>query len=182
MPRVVTALLPSQVYATTAASPAIGHANVLTRSVMAVVVAEVVVVVLVEVKVVMVVLLVVGTVAATINALGVRRRPRLARTRPKRTTARHFTGAPSATVGRRHTQRLPIRRNRKLMYRRRRISHFFRILRLGTLALDLPLCRKIFGIFSECFFWTHLWFRHGGLLVLADSLLSLFGALLLYDN
>ena len=70
MPRVVTALL-SQVYATTAASPAIGHANVLTRSVMAVVVAAVVVVVLLEVEVVMVVLLVVGTVAATINALGV---------------------------------------------------------------------------------------------------------------
>jgi len=66
----VTALL-SQVYATTAASPAIGHANVLTRSVMAVVVAAVVVVVLLEVEVVMVVLLVVGTVAATINALGV---------------------------------------------------------------------------------------------------------------
>jgi len=65
--------LPSQVYATTAASPAIGHANVLTRSVMAVAVAAVMVVVVVpvEVEVVMVVLLVVGAVAATINALGV---------------------------------------------------------------------------------------------------------------
>ena len=31
-------------------------------------------------------------------------------------------------------------------------SHFFRIPRLATLALDLPLCRKIFGIFSECIF------------------------------
>ena len=150
MARVVTGL-PSQVYATTAASPAFGHANLLTRSVMAVVVAAVVVVVLVEVEVVMVVLLVVGTVAATINALGVRR-PRLARTRPKRTTARPFTGAPSATVEQRRTQRSLIRRNRKLMHRRPRISHFFRILWLGTLALDLPPCRKIFGIFSQCTF------------------------------
>ena len=70
MPRDVVTALPSQVYVTTAASPAIGHANVLTRSVMAVVVAAVVVVGLEEVEVVMVVLLDVGTVAATINALG----------------------------------------------------------------------------------------------------------------
>jgi len=98
VPWVVTAL-PSQVYAATAASPAIGHANVLTRSLTAVVVIAVVVVALVGVKVVMVVLLVVETVGATINALGVRRCPYLARTKPKRTTARPFTGAPSATVG-----------------------------------------------------------------------------------
>ena len=119
---------------------------------MAVVVVAVVVVVLEEVEVAMVVLLVVGTVQATINALGVGRRPRLARNRPKRTTARPFTGAPGATVGRLRTQRSLIRRNRKLMHRRRRISHFFQIPRLGTLALDLPLCRKIFGIFSERIF------------------------------
>jgi len=69
------------------------------------------------------------------------------------------------------------------MHRRPRISHFFLILRLGTLALDLPLCRKIFwDIFEVHFFGLIFGFAVAACLFSPIPLQALFCDLLLCDN
>ena len=167
-------ILPSQVYVTTAASPAIGHANVLTRSVMAVVV-----------------------VAVVVGAGGGRggdgraagcgnggdndqRSWRSAAPSPGTYNGKAFHWC--AKCNRWTTTHTTATHKKKSEADASPAANFSLLPDPSAWHAGFGSCRKIFGIFSECKIWTHLWFRHGGLLVLADSLLSLFGALLLYDN